>query len=484
MHSSLNPHRSTLAPSFGRLLLVAILALLPAEAWAAALTCLDTGEAVGTLYDTGASCAGVSGFSNLFSGIVCDYQTVLDEVLRKVYCGVQANMRGPLALALVMYIAFYGIQFATGMTDANYKEMIYRMLKLALVWMFATQAEWAINLGYNFFLSAIDLGISVSLKTIMPVGGAGMPAVPGAWTQNVAFHYMDAIVYNAVTGPFSANGAKLAGFIGVLSYIVPPLFMMFVFFTVKTITIFIRALAIYLLSISAIAFMFVVSPIFFSCALFQVTFRFFDDWVRYVISFALQVILVFAGVALWISVMTTLGNFFIQLASIIVPLQEIVQAGTVRVPVNSWGVCPLNSYYNPTFIPAYQCGGGPVIYPTALVHNQAFMYFVTFNLLSLCIVAYAFDALIKQMPQLARQLAGPASVPALGGGGGSILGGVHFPGLGGLDGAGKGGLFSGDDALRDRRRLLERQQREDQQGKATNRYREQMASQVTDRDKA
>jgi hypothetical protein len=331
-------------------------------------------------------------------------------------------------MLIILYIIVFGIQFMIGHVQLATREVVSRLIKLGLVWTFATNSAYGIDIAYNFFIGAADQGIAWMLSTIMPP----LANVPPAWTERVAFAYIDQLVYGAITGPFTVGGAKLAGIIGVMSFAFPPLFMLFFYFTTRTIVIFVRALLSYLLGISAIAFLISLSPIFLSLALFQATSRFFEDWLRFLISFTLQIILIFAGVAMWLAVIGTLGNFFAQLANLVVPVQDILEASPVRSPVDSWGLCSFDSVMT-AFGPQLMCVNGPIIYPSQIVNEPQFIYFVALNMITLCLVVYAFDKLLDHIPALARSLSGPAYAPQLGGGRG--LGAINYPGLSSLTNA-------------------------------------------------
>ena len=62
------------------------------------------------------------------------------------------------------------------------------------------------------------------------------------------------------------------------------------------------------------------------------------------------------------------------------------------------------------------------MFASDLMKNEDFIYYIVFNLTCLVIVNYAFNALLKKIPDIAQQLAGPAFTPSVGKG----LGGQSF----------------------------------------------------------
>ncbi len=421
--------------------LVLLATLAPENAFAGAtLTCAGP-VPVGYLYDTATTCNGVTGLQNLFSGLVCDYQMILDHIMAKVYCAIQDGIVQPLSLLILLFIMIYGLQLIIGMVQPAAREVVTRLLKICLVWFFATQAVFGIGVVYNFFIDFANQGISWMLAVIpMPAVDAPhpfcamAPITPPVNIERLAFSKMDYLICKTITGPFTASGAALSGFFAVMAWVIPPLFMMFIYFIVKSLAIFVRCLFSYLLCISAIAFMITLSPIFMSFALFRPTYRFFDDWLRYLISFTMQIILIFGGAALWITVMMQLGGFFESLAAMVRPVKEITEAGGMRNPIDTWGICRHHLATTP-WGPKLVCDPGLPLKPSELINHQMFMFFMIMNLLVVAITAYVFDTLMKMIPGLARQLAGPAYAPQIGGGQG--MGAVNFGKFMSMEGAGK-----------------------------------------------
>ncbi len=398
-----------------RRLLVALVALFsPAAAWA--FGCVS-GAPQGFLFDT-AGCR----VTGIFSGLMCNVESLLSTILSAIYCGVQATLMGPLEVAITVYIMVFGIQFMLGYVEAPLAEGLQRIIKIGLVWIFATNSAWGIGIAYTFFFSAMQTGIGWMLKLVTNTGMNNTGS---------AFAYMDQLVANILSGPLTMQGAALGGLIASLSWFLPPIGFLFAYFTGTSLMVLIRALLAYLLGISVIAFLMTMSPLFFSLALFKATRQFFEDWLRYMVSLSLQVVLVFGGLALWFLVVGGLANtFFTALASMIVPVKMIATVGAVRVLVDDWGIC----------YPGLAC---PIM-PSQLVEQGQFIWFLMTNLIALCITVYCFNELMKQMPNLARQLAGPAYAPMLGGdasGMGSARqlmpsGSVNFPGMSQLTDAG------------------------------------------------
>src|SRR5579885_2574051 len=207
--------------------------VLPVSAYAQAnLTCTGPVPS-GNLYNPAAVCSGVTGVQNIFSGLVCNFQIMLNAIMGSVYCGLAYSLDPPLRAALALFVAIFGIQLTMGFVPGHARELVTRVVKLLLVYLFATQSAYGIGIAYNFFVSAANEGIGWVLSVIpMPATGLGGNCIPpaanpAAGAQGVAFAYMDYLVCSVITIPFTTTGGYLLGFFSVMAFMAPPIFMMF-----------------------------------------------------------------------------------------------------------------------------------------------------------------------------------------------------------------------------------------------------------------
>jgi type IV secretory pathway VirB6-like protein len=202
-----------------------------------------------------------------------------------------------------------------------------------------------------------------------------------------------------------------------------------------------RTLISFMLAISAIAFLIALSPIFLSFMLFQSTFHLFESWLRYMLSYSLQIIVVFAVIALWVSIIMRFGGFFDMLAKLIFDFKALGVPGALTDPSNTFGICPPNYGMSP-FGPTAVCAGGfnpalvpdpatgvitpnadykALLQPSQIPEQTKFIYFVLFHLISLSLIAYAFNALMRDAPEVAKSIVGPPYQSPLVGGWGSNM---------------------------------------------------------------
>jgi type IV secretory pathway VirB6-like protein len=426
---------------------------------------------------------------HIFSSVICNYVTILNTVLGTVYCALQYSLQDMVAIIITLYIMIFGVQILMGTTRLTSKEMLMRLGKLALVWTFISQSNYAVDLIFIFFIDAANMGLIWAMEALQGVssylssGGnprfteldftlPDIPNIGGISGVMPLYLYVDELIYTAVIGPFTEAKSELLTFFAVMSFIMPPLFGLAVYWLWATFSILVRTLIAFMMSISAVAFLICLSPIFLSMMLFTVTYQFFDQWLKYLTSFTLQVVIVFSCVALWIMAMSNFIGFFNQLSDVLFPYYKTtttVDAATLNVggetqgrgmfEDTAYGVCP----YIVTagiFGPEVACADtdfsttpGPTVTVEQAIRNSTdervglirlenlrqysefcdnttcvdetpddaiqhglsrLSYFIIYHLIALTIVAYAFDALLKSAPLIAKDIAGPTHVPMLG----------------------------------------------------------------------
>jgi hypothetical protein len=404
---------------------------MPADAYAyTVLTCGAGGSvASGTLYNIDTSGNGLCKYMNsdpldhLFSYVICKYAMIINDVLDAMYCSIQFGIKKALTALIVLYIAITGFQSMYGHVQLTVGEAIVRSCKIAFVWYFATDAAYGIGVGFMFFMSFMGEGVKWVINAIDPSIGV-TPDSPIA-----AYAYIDELIKQAILGPFTQTNSKVVGFFMVMSFAYFPIFLMGLSFVIETAKLLISCVITFLLSISAIAFLIALSPIFLGFMLFQSTAYLFENWLKYMISYTLQVIVIFAIVVMWTLVMKEFVWFFNALSNMIFSFREAMQPGNMYQPSDTWGICPEIYYYVNAKGPMAECVTAPyttpdamltqaqandLIPPSRIIQEKGFLYFVVFHMISLIIIAYAFFQLLKNASNVARELVGPAYVPTLG----------------------------------------------------------------------
>jgi hypothetical protein len=439
-------------------------------------------DASGHEVEVNAGCANLTE-AKIFSNIVCNFVSILNEVLGVTYCGLQHGLMPVLSVILTLYICLFGLQVLIGMAQFSGGEVLMRLLKIAAVWAFASQGAWGVGMLYKFFigfsLQGINWVLSSTKLCVMSfcpqdiLDKAGKIITPAASTKVAeVFKTIDEQIYGIIAGVkdgagelagglFSGNQELITFFIS-LSIIAMPLYMMLLTLLWLTLKIFARSMISFLMGIAGVALLIALSPIFLSCMLFKTTTKLFETWLSYIISFSVQPVITFAILAIWLSVTSQFMGFTTDLSNTLVLPKKVAINGPQATPDSSVAFCPLEySEDSKTFFsgiigsliskddgPRIKCKGDikkddvdstTLIVPSKMIEDSRFLYFLTYHLVTLLVIGYAFSNIIDQASTIADELAGAVSSGSnLGsgfGGGPSIS---DLVSKGGGEGGGKG----------------------------------------------
>lgn len=439
--------------------------VLPGHAYAfSALQCSAGTPVAGTsLFDdsTSGACQ-FTGVQYIFSTIICQFVTMINIIMGKLYCSIQAAVTPIIAALATVYIVTYGAQMLMGTAQLNSTEFITRIIKLCLVLWLTADPTFGVSAGialmFNFFISFISESTRWVVEILVVAApGINLGSVSSTYDPGVSatFKFIDDWFYNALTGTLSNTNAKVIGFFVAMAAVMPSIAMMAFYWIVSLVLMLIRTLIAFLMAIVAVAFLLGLSPIFLSFMLFQITFSYFDQWVRFMVSYSLQVMVSFAILTLWVFSMSLFGPFFNELSTLIFSYEKILRpAAAIYSPATTWGLCPMtitgsgspsarctdpgfnpigpricdpDHILNPCYDdhdnridPAHFSGKTKpnndyksIIPPSKVPELNLFLYYIFYHMISLIIVSYGFASLQKNSKDIAKQLAGPSYTPLL-----------------------------------------------------------------------
>lgn len=474
MHAPRQPWQTPTAVAYGRLffgLFLVVLAYLlmidPAFAQSYAYKVSGSGlsyfycsggEAHGSLYDSNLPCPSTLQLNNLFSFLVCNMERLSGNILGQMYCALIVQLVPAVMAMLTLAVMFFGMGFTIGIIPATARDFQLFLLKCCFVFAFATQSDLIIGLGYNLLITTLREGTAIGVSTMFR-------EAPGSVTGLDVYRYLDnflgqtirfATDYIGADASRGENPCKNAIFavMAVMAVAFPPITFIGMMIIFRVSLTFLRAVFGYLYSLVGITFLLTLSPIFLSFYLFKQTRNFFDKWIGYLVSFTLQMVILFAflGFILSIDVKHISGS----ITGIIIPAQENLETGTMRMP---WEYCTLCDFKvidkDGNDITDFQSSGTsastsiaegrlvckadppePILITTAVAAppqggkgaspspgvaddvRNALLKFAAFGLLSLLVLAYLVEYMLTYASALASHLAGG-------------LGGTYAPQLGG-----------------------------------------------------
>ena len=223
-------------------------------------------------------------FSSLVTGILCSSTTSLYKGIV-----VESNFISYVQALLVLYVASTGLAFIMGFVSFTSKELIIRVLKMAIILQIISPNSW--EFFNNNFFSFFTNGVGEMTGILFGQGSQALPSITssGSCAPNVAgIQAFDTAIaqlfsYDTTRKIMSLMVWKIYGFLYVA---VIYLLILIILYAI------IKSLLIFFVSYLAISILIVLAPIFITFFLFKITRRFFDNWLKNLISYFIQPIII------------------------------------------------------------------------------------------------------------------------------------------------------------------------------------------------
>lgn len=248
-----------------------------------------------------------------FQGLVNRFGSCIKETILKTavqyFDKMYSYFLTALNLTLTFGIVLYGVLLAAGMVENVKRDSFIVLLKVALVAFFAANLEmiyfWVIDMMdglidlYFDFTNSMDEG-----KCSQVSNGFGpfkrldclLDLVIGIKSGSYQGSYSQKLSGDGVGRGF-INFFFKAGVSSSLGMLIAAVGFFIVYTLIFTI---IKITFMYLMAIIGISFFVMIGPIFIPLVLFKSTKRYFDAWVKMLVSFGLQPVIMFAYVAMMI----------------------------------------------------------------------------------------------------------------------------------------------------------------------------------------
>lgn len=471
-------------------MITAIALLLHApDAWAIAddissggFSC-SGGSASGQLLISGASCPATLEFDHLFSFLICNFEQLTSNLMGHMFCGMVADLTPAVWAAVSLAIAVFGVSFTIGLVPATGQEAMMFIIKLAFITAFATNADYLIGTGYTFLITGMREGSTIMLTTMNSSGisnGTDLYAEVDKMFSTFVGFATDAI---SATKPEDYCKNAVFAVIALLLVILPVTAYVAIFLIGKIIMTLFRSVFAYIYALIGITFLLVMSPFFLSFYLFKISRPLFDKWLGYLVSFTLQVVLLFAFMTFIVLLVNNIkkDNVLSELTSIIIHNEQTPTGSAIQAALSYCTLCDFevvdkdsgtrieptkmengqevnnpdfaskgklqcktpNRPITPTFAtsPDTTSGGKGTNGVDKNSQIYALLTLMGYGLIPLVILVMIIDNLLGILPSIAQKLAGGLGAtyaPQLGGGQGTAGLAVRLPGESYIDAASAG----------------------------------------------
>lgn len=301
-------------------------------------------------------------------------------------------------ISMIAMVTFFGISYLMGVSELNNKEIISRIFKIALIYLFigSTGWTWFNNLIVTPFIDGTD-----QIAFLMASSFDNSPELMKAIADK---NYGDkSVLFSSIDKTFTLimsdvvmkkiTALIFADFFGWIYCILVLYGMLLYIYAVA------NAVLIYLTAQIFLSILFTLGPIFILFTLFKQTQDMFDNWLSGIISFSLQQIFL----------LTTLAFFNILIYEIIkLVLNYRICFGPVWI-LDIWiaKINLLNWWHVASVPPSLTAASNPGIN----VNTESFPSF--FSVLLIWVVASIMGKFIELMSELAQQISGGISAATL-----------------------------------------------------------------------
>ena len=198
--------------------------------------------------------------------------------IEKIYKNIAAKsgFRKFVMALLTLYVMSFGFLYLMGLVQINHQELLSRVLKIMIVSVLLTETSWSFFYN-NFFILFIE-GPSTIISWLNRTTTAG----GGSSIINLMMSH------ETLAKLFSLLFVSWGGWVFIIIYFLLFIFILFVL---------IKASITYLTALIMTSIIILTAPIFMCFMLFNFTKNFFDNWLKQLISYSIQPIILFAGIA-------------------------------------------------------------------------------------------------------------------------------------------------------------------------------------------
>lgn len=323
-----------------------------------------------------------------------------DGKVEKTYTNIITDPKYKMIvrISMIMMVTFFGFSYLMGVSELNNKEIISRIIKIAIIYLFIGENGWE---WFNNIIATPFRNVTDQVSFLMASSFDNSSELMDSIKNDV---YSDkSLLFSSVDRTFSLIFSQVA--VNKITALIFADFFGWVYFIIVAygILLYIYAVAnavlIYLTAQVFLSILFTLGPIFLLFTLFKQTQDMFDNWISAIISFSLQQIFL----------LTTLAFFNILMYEIIkLVLNYRICFGPVWI-IDLWlvKINLLQSWFVASIPPSLSSNSMPGI------NNNPESFPSIFSVLFIWIVGSIMGKFIEMMTDIAQQISGGISANSL-----------------------------------------------------------------------
>jgi type IV secretory pathway VirB6-like protein len=262
----------------------------------------------------------------MVQGVIFLAYELVDLAMEDLYDGVMSyDGNGAYAQPVItsvfmalgtMYVVFYGVAFLFAMAPMTLHEVVVRLAKLTIVLSLLSPTGW--DLYQLYFVNVFQDGVQSLIDGVVELG-ANLLTIGGAVAVDLSAGGLSIAITTGISAPLAMFSdimtmvfsprmlAILFACFGSSPYGVP-IGLALTYACWQVLTLFLRAVEVYGLSIIVRAVLLGIGPIFFGFFLFKKTHTLFIGWLNQLVGYSLQPLLMFAFLSFFLPMLETAIN--------------------------------------------------------------------------------------------------------------------------------------------------------------------------------
>ena len=360
----------------------------------------------------------------LFNSIGCQVMKSFNGSIVPLYCNIIANPTYLEAVnaAMVLYVIFIGFSFLAGITQVEIGVVAGQVLKVVIVYAFAINADLYFSVVYQAVLGTPEEIVKILLSGSQAAGGTGFTSgtAGGTGTATNFFQYVDQGIYKVFTDVIKPTYNEASGATydqANLKLIVLALAVwqvmgdnvggLFMGVVVGWLLTYFSIMVRYLLAQLSLMFLLMLGPLMIPFYLFKQTQEFTLGWIKMMVAFIVQIMLVVAFVLM-------IQHFFVDFYNLLknglaaTPMQQTTTSHLVKYGTDSYKI---------ENKPAYSTANAETQLNQALggdwkTKSPGFIV----QLLSMLAIIFCASSFIRKVPELANIITATPRAPQILGG--------------------------------------------------------------------
>jgi|GEM_PF-2377352 len=327
-----------------------------------------------------------------------------ENQVRRIYNSILVNpvYKSFLTLSIVLMLSFYGMGFLMGVSELKQSEIVDRLIKIAIIYLFTNPDfgwVWFEKFFVTFFKNGIDF-LTFTMAGIFDENAQIESAIQSGNFSNksLIFAGVDRVIHLLLINDVihkKIGALMFYKFFGIL-------YVMIIYYSaIAYVYAVSNAVLLYLTSQFFTSVLFIVGPIFFVFILFKQSKGFFDNWLNALIGFGLQQIFIIFTLSLFNTMLYMVIKLTLGFRVCWDSVWQMHLPGGINISILSfWTPQDAPPYLGETMNPSAEGSSGSI--PTIP------------RLLSLWTICVIMKSFIAQIANLATLLSGGISASELG----------------------------------------------------------------------